>query len=129
MILEQLVTAGTITEFEIWKLRRRYSRLLSHYHQKSKNLDPENPTQKPGQLSIGYYHSRKGGKVEEEPVNSHLKLVMVDEEVTVLGSGNMDRASWYTSQELGVAFFSREMAGNIRECVDEGLEGRVEYVC
>jgi phosphatidylserine/phosphatidylglycerophosphate/cardiolipin synthase-like enzyme len=129
MILEQLVTAGTITEFEVWKLRRRYRRLLSHYHEKSKNLDPENLTQKPGELSIGYYHSRKGGKIEEEPVKSHLKLVMVDEEVTVLGSGNMDRASWYTSQELGVAFFSREMAGKIRECVDEGLEGRVEYVC
>jgi phosphatidylserine/phosphatidylglycerophosphate/cardiolipin synthase-like enzyme len=129
MILEQLVTASTITEFEVWKLRRRYTRLLSYYHQKSKNPDPENPTQKPGELSIGYYHSRKGGKVKEEPVKSHLKLVMVDEEVTVLGSGNMDRASWYTSQELGVAFFSREMAGMIRECVDGGLEGRVEYVC
>jgi phosphatidylserine/phosphatidylglycerophosphate/cardiolipin synthase-like enzyme len=129
MILEQLVTAGTITEFEVWKLRRRYTCLLSHYHQKSKSPDPENPTQKPGDLRIGYYHSRKGGKAEEEPVKSHLKLVMVDEEVTVLGSGNMDRASWYTSQELGVAFFSTEMAGSIRECVGEGLEGRVEYVC
>ena len=129
MILEQLVTASTITEFEVWKLRRRYTRLLSYYHQKSKNPDPENPTQKPGELSIGYYHSRKGGKVKEEPVKSHLKLVMVDEEVTVLGSGNMDRASWYTSQELGVAFFSAEMAEKIRECVDEGLEGRIQYVC
>jgi phosphatidylserine/phosphatidylglycerophosphate/cardiolipin synthase-like enzyme len=129
MILEQLVTAGTITEFEVWKLRRRYTHLLSYYHQKSKNPDLENPTQKPGDLRIGYYHVRKGGKAEEEPVKSHLKLVMVDEEVTVLGSGNMDRASWYTSQELGVAFFSREMAGKIRECVDAGLEGRVDYVC
>jgi hypothetical protein len=29
MILEQLVTARTITEFEIWKLRRRYRHLLT----------------------------------------------------------------------------------------------------
>ena len=129
MILEQVITAGTITEFEVWKLRRRYKNLLSHYHQKSKTSDPENSTQKPGNMSIGYYRSRKGGRVEEEPVKSHLKLVIGDEEVTVLGSGNMDRASWYTSQELGLAFLSREMAGHIRECVDEGLEGRVDYVC
>jgi hypothetical protein len=36
MILEQLVTAGTITEYEIWKLRRRYSRLM-----RSHDSDPE----------------------------------------------------------------------------------------
>jgi len=78
MILEQLITAGTITEFEVWKLRRRYKSHLSHYHQKSKNPKLENPTQKPGELSIGYYHSRKGGKVEEEPVKSHLKIVIVE---------------------------------------------------
>jgi phosphatidylserine/phosphatidylglycerophosphate/cardiolipin synthase-like enzyme len=129
MILEQLVTAGTTTEFEVWKLRRRYTGLLNQYHRISKNSDPENPTQKPGELRIGYYHLRKSGKAEEEPVKSHLKLVIADEEITVLGSGNMDRASWYTSQELGVAFFSAEMAEKIRECVDEGLEGRIQYVC
>jgi phosphatidylserine/phosphatidylglycerophosphate/cardiolipin synthase-like enzyme len=54
--------------------------------------------------------------------------VLVDGEITVLGSGNMDRASWFTSQELGVALFGREVAQSIRVAVDEGLEGRVAYV-
>ena len=36
MILEQLVTAGTITEFEIWKLRRKYRRMVH-----SRDSDPE----------------------------------------------------------------------------------------
>ena len=58
-------------------------------------------------------------------MKSHLKMVVVDEEITVLGSGNMDRASWFTSQELGVALFGNEVAESIRKAVDEGLEGRV----
>jgi hypothetical protein len=41
----------------------------------------------------------------------------------------MDRASWFTSQELGVAFLGREVAERIKGAVDEGLEGRVVYVC
>jgi phosphatidylserine/phosphatidylglycerophosphate/cardiolipin synthase-like enzyme len=127
MIIEQLVTAGTITEFEIWKLRRRYARLLKAYNLAMKNPDLENPPVKPGILKVGYFRKREGGG-DEEPVKSHLKMVIVDGEITVLGSGNMDRASWFTSQELGVAFLAREVAGRIRDAVDEGLEGRVVYV-
>ena len=37
--------------------------------------------------------------------------------------------SWYTSQELGVAIFSKEVASEIRRDVNVGLEGRVNYVC
>lgn len=62
-------------------------------------------------------------------MKSHLKLVVVDDEITVFGSGNMDRASWFTSQELGVALLSREVAENVGSCVDAGLEDRVEWVC
>ena len=129
MILEQLVTAGTITEFEVWKLRRRYRRLLKTYEKRREGGDAEVQLMAPGTLTIGYYHAREGEKRVDEPVKSHLKLTIVDEEVVVLGSGNMDRASWYTSQELGVTFFDREMAKNIRGSVDEGLVGRVSYVC
>jgi len=46
----------------------------------------------------------------------------------VLGSGNMDRASWFTSQELGVAFFSQEMARTVRRDVDGSLQGRKKVV-
>jgi len=101
MILEQLVTAGTITEFEIWKLRRRYAKFLP-------KEDPEQGLLPLGVLKIGYFKPRS--EDAGEPVKSHFKCVIVDEEITVLGSGNMDRASWYTSQELGVAFVSKQVA-------------------
>ena len=127
MILKQLVTAGTITEFEVWKLRRRHRHLFQAYEQNTSDLEAQ--MQMPGALRVGNYQARKGARGNEEPVKSHLKMVIVDEEIIVLGSGNMDRASWYTSQELGVAFASKEMAREVRECVDEGLEGRVEYIC
>ncbi|KAG9248146.1 hypothetical protein BJ878DRAFT_83487 [Calycina marina] len=101
MILEQLVTAGTTTELEIWKLRRRYSKL-------STRTDPEAGLLPVGTLKVGYFKPRTNDA--GEPVKSHLKCLIVDEEITILGSGNMDRASWYTSQELGVAFVSTEVA-------------------
>lgn len=82
----------------------------------------------PGVLKIGYYRPRDG-QGRGEPVKSHLKCVVMDEEVTVLGSANMDRASWYTSQELGVALFSMEFARRVRSTIDEGLKRRVRYVC
>lgn len=129
MILEQLVTAGTITEFEIWKFRLRYSRLLKTYDLSFKNPDLENPPVTPGVFKVGYFRKREGGEGGEELVKSHLKMVVVDGEIIVLGSGNMDRASWFTSQELGVALLGRVVAERIRAAVDEGLEGRVVYVC
>ncbi len=95
MILEQLVTAGTITEFEMWKLRRQHRKL----HEKHEKADPEMRLKRPGSLRVGYYHARDGSSKEEEPVKTHLKLVIVDDEVTVLGSGNMDRAR-YVSDKL-----------------------------
>ena len=85
-----------------------------------------------GKLRVGYYRAlmppteRGGSGTGDEPVKSHLKLTVVDGEIVVLGSGNMDRASWYTSQELGVAFWSRDMAGEILGDVRECLSGRVE---
>lgn len=129
MVIEQLVTAGTITEIEIWKLRRRHQKLLSRYQRTLNNsTDPENLMEKPGSLKIGYYHASIDTTNENEPVKSHLKLVIMDEEITVLGSGNQDRASWYTSQELGIAFLDASIARSIRRTVDEALEGRLDYV-
>ena len=45
----------------------------------------------------------------------HFKSTIIADEIIVLGSGNMDRASWYTSQELGVAFASRELAAQVQK--------------
>lgn len=56
----------------------------------------------------------------------HVKCTIVDGEVVVLGSGNMDRASWFTSQELGVAVQDEQIARDVWGKLELGLEGRVE---
>lgn len=56
-------------------------------------------------------------RCEGRPTKLHLKLTIVDEAIAVLGSGNMDRASWVTSQEVGVAVFSEEVAKRVGEVV------------
>ena len=63
-----------------------------------------------------------------EPQQSHLKMTIVDDEVLVLGSGNFDRASWFTSQELGVAFFDKEVVKKVESAVDQGTQGRSKVV-
>lgn len=140
-VLEQLVTAGTTTSLCVARLVRRYKRLLKQHfaaarsstNSSSEVVDIEaalSPTRQPGKLEMSYFSPRRlaGGLVAEgEPVQSHLKLTIVDGSWVLLGSGNMDRASWYTSQELGVAFYSAEMAGSLQEVVRKGLEGRRRF--
>jgi phosphatidylserine/phosphatidylglycerophosphate/cardiolipin synthase-like enzyme len=149
MILEQLVTAGTTTARCMQKLAKRYKTLVSlsplpASRSSATPLRPDaydeeaalgtstptpTPTPAPGALTIEFFEPRGGacgpGGERGEPLQSHLKLTVVDELVAVLGSGNMDRASWFTSQELGVAFFDREMAVKVREAVGREMEGRV----
>ena len=81
-----------------------------------------------GKLDIAYYqpHDRKA-HAPDEPTKSHLKLTIFDDRIAVLGSGNQDRASWYTSQELGIAFNSEAVAARIRNCVRDALKDRLEY--
>lgn len=133
MLLEQLFTAGTVTELCVWWLVRRYRRLLRRDKARAGagGGDEERGGKGVGRLRVGYYRpglfaDRDGEEMREEPVKSHLKMTVVDGEVVVLGSGNMDRASWFTSQELGVAFVSREMAGMVAKMVRGSLVGRVE---
>ncbi|KAF2154970.1 phospholipase D/nuclease [Myriangium duriaei CBS 260.36] len=129
MIIEQLVTAGTTTSRCVSKLVKRYGRArhdgsLPHY---STVAVEEGRAQTMGHLKVEYYRPTatprprgQGG----EPVQSHLKLTIVDDELVVLGSGNLDRASWYTSQELGIAIFEAELAVQIRRVLDEVLDPR-----
>ncbi|EON67565.1 hypothetical protein W97_06933 [Coniosporium apollinis CBS 100218] len=130
MLLEQLGTAGTTTARCVRKLIKRY-RAIAAPPLTAYSLERALPA--PGRLRIEYFQplptstsSTSGSRADEEqePVQSHLKLTIVDQDVTVLGSGNMDRASWYTSQELGVAFFSAELAGRVRGAVEGALRGR-----
>lgn len=155
MLLEQLLTAGTTTSWCIRTLVRRYrsmaheaagpTRQLHHsgdgiagHTEPNPDLEAQHPLL--GELRISYFRPGRANKSTvaepehsllkspEEPVHSHFKLTVVDGEHTVLGSGNMDRASWYTSQELGVLFQSRDFAAATMTAVSSALEGRLSHV-
>lgn len=140
MILEQLVTAATMTEWEVWKMGRRYRKLVSCSSRQTYDVEAGNP--RIGNLELVYFDPARVNVVgrnnpairdsetgnnetgtrslssirkESQPVKLHLKMTIIDNEITVLGSGNMDRASWVTSQELGVAIFSEEVSRSLVE--------------
>lgn len=157
MLLEQLVTAGTTTSWCVRSMVRRYKsmssttdaptptrgyRRISREGSGARDLESQRP--RLGKLTISYFHPHQGGgsggssrqpDVEagissgiEEPVHSHLKLTITDGRYTVLGSGNMDRASWYTSQELGILFDNADFAATTKGAVDQVLNGRLELI-
>jgi phosphatidylserine/phosphatidylglycerophosphate/cardiolipin synthase-like enzyme len=132
MILEQLVTAGTTTSRCIRKLIQRHKKLFVNTRRSAIDEEAAISALHPGRLRISYFEPAKGpkgrGEEQGEPQQSHLKMTIVDGEVLVLGSGNLDRASWYTSQELGVAFFSRELVKSVEKNVDEAMIGRSKLI-
>lgn len=133
MILEQLVTAGTTTSRCIKKLIKRYKNLASTLNRRPMtDEEAAIASPQPGRLHIAYFEplggSKKRGEERGEPQQSHLKMTIVDNEVIVLGSGNLDRASWFTSQELGVAFCDKAMVKRAADAVDEAMQGRTKVV-
>ncbi|KAA8903041.1 hypothetical protein FN846DRAFT_954719 [Sphaerosporella brunnea] len=135
MVAEQMVTtaASASTEGCIRSLIR-----YDHHLRQNQAQDPFRGNRKPpGLLSVWYYT----GAGSAEPiarqivvpectaaVKSHVKALIVDGEITVLGSANGDRASWFTSQEVNVAVFDATFAGEVREALVSGLGGRLERV-
>jgi phosphatidylserine/phosphatidylglycerophosphate/cardiolipin synthase-like enzyme len=135
MLLEQIITAGTTTGWCIRGLVKRYRRLCNSARKQvlaqaeaGEPVDLEAQAVAPGSFQISYFRSRAGSTSAEEPVHSHLKLSIFDGQHTVLGSGNMDRASWFTSQELGVLIQSVDFATTVRKTVDEVLDGRFDSI-
>ncbi|KAF2657057.1 phospholipase D/nuclease [Lophiostoma macrostomum CBS 122681] len=143
MVLEQLVTAGTTTKRCINRLIKRYERLLlstsstpSSRRPRTRDTDEEAAIAAlpihPGNLQISYFAPvngpKKRGREGGEPQQSHLKMLIVDSEILVLGSGNLDRASWFTSQELGIAVLDDAVTQRVGNCVDEGMKGRSRCV-
>lgn len=137
MVWEQILTAFTTTERCIKSLTKRYSRLCKFVNDKKRQLsqpsnddtrDLEAQLTTPGNLSISYFRPLIGSTTEEEPVHSHLKLTIFDGVHTVLGSGNMDRASWFTSQELGILIKDASFAEAVKNAVDRVLECRLDSV-
>jgi phosphatidylserine/phosphatidylglycerophosphate/cardiolipin synthase-like enzyme len=83
-----------------------------------------------GRLRVAYFRAladdgdgADGGGV---PVQTHVKLSAFDGRVVVLGSGNMDRASWYTSQELGLALCDAPSVARVLAALKDGMRGRSE---
>ncbi|KAI1109069.1 hypothetical protein F5Y14DRAFT_44970 [Nemania sp. NC0429] len=137
MLLEQILTGGTTTssclrsfksQYEKRKKRFMHAAGTGNYDDSHAVLDLEAHLPTLGSLDIFYFtplmanHSRH---MPEEPVHSHLKLITVDAEYAVLGSGNMDRASWFTSQELGILFWSKDFVANVSDTVNRSLRGRL----
>ncbi|OAQ98952.1 hypothetical protein LLEC1_00589 [Akanthomyces lecanii] len=105
MLIEQLATCGTTTSRCMSKLIKDYERLANE-HSRRAQADVEAQHHPLGKLTIFYYQHRSEREGQpDEPVVSHFKMTMVDDTYLVLGSGNMDRASWWTSQELGILFY------------------------
>ncbi|KAI1647454.1 phospholipase D/nuclease [Daldinia loculata] len=140
MLLEQIVTAGTTTSRCLNSLIKRYKKLKAQRPQSTSNdscansdlgIDIEAQQPPLGLLNIHYYCPASKNKTDEiagEPVQSHLKLTIIDAQYVILGSGNMDRASWFTSQELGILFHSEDFATAVSTAVFSTLSGRRESV-
>lgn len=137
MVWEQLLTAGTTAERCIRGLTRRHSQLCESAQASTHGpsarpgghaMDVEAQPVRPGALRIYYFHPVPGSTAQEEPVQSHVKLTIFDGAETVLGSGNMDRASWFTSQELGILVRSAAFATAVQNVADQALQGRVKLV-
>ncbi|KAK1962475.1 hypothetical protein LY78DRAFT_249177 [Colletotrichum sublineola] len=125
MLIEQLVTACTTTEWTLRSLIKRYRQACAEWNQK-RSADTESQLQRLGRLDIYYYRPNLQATAvrdPEEPVVSHLKMTLVDREYLCLGSGNLDRASWYTSQELGILLHIPDFKHDIWS---EALESRLE---
>lgn len=123
MTLEQIVTAGTTTPNCMMTLTRKH-RMLMKEREKSfrRAMAAGRYEDRPvGQLTIAYHDAPVTRNPPDPPsilpVKAHLKVTIVDGKYLVLGSGNMDRASWYTSQEIGVAMHSQIIAKEVEELI------------
>ena len=127
MRLEQLATAGTTTPRCVRKL------ILWHKRKRSQTVsDPESGlVASLGALDVSYFKPRDGARTgdEIEPDHLHLKMMVVDDGMLLLGSGNQDRASWYTSQEVGIALEDYETVKSVKALVEENLHSRLSVVC
>ena len=133
MMAEQLVTAGTITEYCVWRLVRHHKMLPRRMGHTSADASPtkargmardlEQGQQPIGCLNVTYFNSTP----QKPAVKCHIKCTVIDESIVVLGSGNMDRASWYTSQELGIALEDKGIARRIMQDLSSAKQGLFDH--
>ncbi|KAF3910712.1 hypothetical protein ABW21_db0208210 [Orbilia brochopaga] len=126
---EQLVTAGTTTEKCLAKMALEVI--------KFREATPAHAITTGG-LFIYQYNATKRPQLPpfvKHPENnhsltwydkSHVKCLIADEQVVMLGSGNADRASWVTSQEVNVGLFlNKAKAKLLRQALVDALAGRL----
>ncbi|KAF8458132.1 hypothetical protein BGX38DRAFT_1155982 [Terfezia claveryi] len=123
--MERKLRWGATTESCVNELLRRVNDSIS-----------ENST-----LSIYYYNplpvisasSASDGDVEstftaqeemEMAQQSHVKAMIVDKEVTIIGSANGDRASWFTSGEVNVMVLDGNFAKGVKDSLEKGVGSR-----
>lgn len=133
MLFEQLVTAGTVTELCVWRMARQHRKMLrkqgspslqKHWSRSTQRIaDIEHGRTGVGRLHISYFKSQPG----KPAVKCHIKCSIIDNTVVVLGSGNMDRASWFTSQELGIALEGQDAVRRVMLELHEAKMGSFEY--
>jgi phosphatidylserine/phosphatidylglycerophosphate/cardiolipin synthase-like enzyme len=133
MLLEQLVTAGTVTELCVWRMVRQYKRMLrkqgspglwKHWSTSTQRIaDIEQGRTGVGRLHVSYFKPQPG----KTAVKCHIKCSIIDNAVAVLGSGNMDRASWFTSQELGIALEGEDAVRRVMLELHEAKSESFEY--
>ena len=80
----------------------------------------------PGEDGAGDEGEGEVSPLAQHAVQSHVKALIVDGDVAVLGSANADRASWFTSQEVNVAVFSHPFARRVRRTLQRALRGRLQ---
>ena len=133
MRLEQLATAGRTTGCVARGLAAAHAAMLLRSEgggRRARVADEEagRPPSRVGRLRVERFRPRPGPGPGERggPVQTHVKVGAFDGAVVVLGSGNMDRASWYTSQELGLALRDPAAVARILGALKEGMRGRSE---
>jgi phosphatidylserine/phosphatidylglycerophosphate/cardiolipin synthase-like enzyme len=132
MRAEQIVTAGTTTGCVVRALAKSHAALLRPLRARVGDEEEGGlPRMVVGRLRIEYFRAPPGSDEEAQggeggPVQTHVKVSAFDGRVVVLGSGNMDRASWYTSQELGLALRGEAVVARVLGVLDKGMAGRSE---
>lgn len=61
-----------------------------------------------------HWYVAKGAPRPKRGVHSHVKLLIVDDELSIFGNGNMDTQSWYYSLEINVMLYSESFAATCK---------------
>ena len=92
MVLESLVTGWSTTKCRV--------RLLQRWAKKHPQTN----------LTVEWFKSNPNEGFVVDGNKSHIKFMVIDEELVIVGSSNLDRASACTSGEVNVSFSNPELA-------------------